>query len=167
MSWKTKTFKIRLPFSTARPTFRPSRHGEVAEWSIAPHSKCGEPKGSGGSNPSLSAIFRSKSFGWHGHFRTALKSCKQLQGPREGCPGKPWRSRAEIRMKSKFALRLLPEGCPKGGPSHSPWITFISSKVSRLQIVTMSVSPKTCVSDLPTTMQERMSAPLPIGRGDW
>ena len=30
--------------------------GEVAEWSIAPHSKCGEPQGSGGSNPSLSAM---------------------------------------------------------------------------------------------------------------
>jgi hypothetical protein len=31
--------------------------GEVAEWSIAPHSKCGLPKGNGGSNPSLSASF--------------------------------------------------------------------------------------------------------------
>ena len=32
--------------------------GEVAEWSKAPHSKCGEPKGSGGSNPSLSARYK-------------------------------------------------------------------------------------------------------------
>ena len=30
-------------------------HGEVAEWSIAPDSKSGGPKGPGGSNPSLSA----------------------------------------------------------------------------------------------------------------
>ena len=38
--------------------FRPSTTaGEVAEWSIAPHSKCGVPKGTGGSNPSLSASF--------------------------------------------------------------------------------------------------------------
>ncbi|MEY4776528.1 MAG: hypothetical protein RL759_1041 [Verrucomicrobiota bacterium] len=30
-------------------------HGEVAEWSIAPDLKSGEPQGSEGSNPSLSA----------------------------------------------------------------------------------------------------------------
>jgi hypothetical protein len=35
---------------------RSTTAGEVAEWSIAPHSKCGVPKGTGGSNPSLSAI---------------------------------------------------------------------------------------------------------------
>jgi hypothetical protein len=34
---------------------RSTTAGEVAEWSIAPHSKCGVPKGTGGSNPSLSA----------------------------------------------------------------------------------------------------------------
>ena len=32
-------------------------HGEVAEWSNAPDSKSGVPQGTGGSNPSLSAIF--------------------------------------------------------------------------------------------------------------
>src|SRR5690606_16211854 len=33
-----------------------STAGEVAEWSIAPHSKCGLPQGNEGSNPSLSAM---------------------------------------------------------------------------------------------------------------
>jgi hypothetical protein len=32
--------------------------GEVVEWSIAPVLKTGEPQGSVGSNPTLSAIFR-------------------------------------------------------------------------------------------------------------
>ena len=32
--------------------------GEVAEWSNVPDSKSGVPKGTGGSNPSLSAILR-------------------------------------------------------------------------------------------------------------
>ena len=31
--------------------------GEVAEWSIAPHSKCGVSQGTVGSNPTLSASF--------------------------------------------------------------------------------------------------------------
>ena len=31
--------------------------GEMVEWSKAPHWKCGVPKGTEGSNPSLSAIF--------------------------------------------------------------------------------------------------------------
>jgi hypothetical protein len=72
--------KFRLPFSKRDSTFRPlmpswsrdrgtkgASHGEVAEWSIAPDSKSGGPKGPGGSNPSLSAILRPVGFGWHGH----------------------------------------------------------------------------------------------------
>ena len=44
-------------FHCARPsrTLCGSGTGEVAEWSIAPHSKCGVSQGTVGSNPTLSA----------------------------------------------------------------------------------------------------------------
>ena len=66
----------------SNPTY-PARFGEMVEWSIAPVLKTGGPKGSVGSNPTLSAIIKEcnmtiekkcgcgrsptgKCIGWHG-----------------------------------------------------------------------------------------------------
>ncbi len=48
---------FRLSFFRSIPQLPALVHGEVAEWSIAPHSKCGVSQGTVGSNPTLSATF--------------------------------------------------------------------------------------------------------------
>jgi hypothetical protein len=49
-----------LPYRL-RPEMVVGGVGEVAEWPIAPVLKTGDPKGSGGSNPSLSVFLKYRS----------------------------------------------------------------------------------------------------------
>ena len=48
-------------------------HGSVAEWSNAPHLKCGRPQGLEGSNPSASAVYIMKNYVFRLHPGQDLK----------------------------------------------------------------------------------------------
>ncbi len=84
---------------------------------------CGR-KLTGGSNPSLSAILRSASFGWHGHpFGEPRSPHARKTLCSEGCPAKPRRSRPAFRnpgLGTSFALRasvVRPSPCSRTGHS--------------------------------------------------